>query len=85
MNSKDLQYVLEIARTLNFSKAAASLYVTQPALSQAVNKLEKQLSVQLFFRSRSRVSLTPAGEKFVERARSIVEDINTLEYDMRHF
>lgn len=38
MNSKDLQYVLAIAHTLNFSKAAASLYVTQPALSQAVNR-----------------------------------------------
>jgi len=85
MNSKDLQYVLAIAHTLNFSKAAASLYVTQPALSQAVNRLEQQLGVQLFFRSRTHVALTPVGEEFVRQAGVILDQINTLEYDMRHF
>ena len=85
MNSKDLDYVLTIAQTKNFSKAAELLYISQPALSQYINRLEASLGVQLFFRSRSQVLITPAGEEFARRAANIRHEIAALEHAMREF
>jgi len=85
MNSKDLQYVLKIAEIKNFTKAAEQLYISQPALSQSLNRLERNLGVQLFLRSRTQVILTTAGIEFVNEAKKILEKMNSLEYNMHHF
>lgn len=85
MNSKDLQYIITIAETKNFSQAAKQLFVSQPALSQYVKRLEAGLGVQIFFRSHSQVVLTPVGEVFVREGSRILNELNNLEHELRHF
>jgi LysR family hydrogen peroxide-inducible transcriptional activator len=85
MNSKDLEYVLTISRTKSFSKAAELLFISQPALSQYITRLEQHLGVQLFFRSRLQIALTPAGTVFVNQASSILNQMQALEHSIRSF
>lgn len=85
MNSKDLQYIITIAQTKNFSQAAKQLFVSQPALSQYVKRLEASLRVQIFFRSHSQVLLTPVGEVFVKEGAKILNELNALEHQLRNF
>ena len=61
-------YVEAVARNANFTRAAAELHVAQPALSVAIRRLEAELGVRLFERTSRRVSLTPAGTAFLDRA-----------------
>ncbi len=61
MNLTQIEYFLEVAKSLNFTKAAKSLHVSQPALSKQIANLERDLEVLLFFRTNKAVSLTPAG------------------------
>src|SRR5918999_2899006 len=62
-----------LAGELHFSRAAERLHVTQPALSQQIARLERQLGVQLFARTRTQVELTDAGEAMLGPARAAVE------------
>lgn len=72
MKSRDYEYVLAISQEGSFSRAAQRLYITQPALSSAIKKLEKELyGVPLFDRSASPVKLTPEGQFWLEKARQI--------------
>lgn len=66
-------YILEIAREGSFSKAAKALYVSQPSLSATVKRIEDKISVPLFDRSTTPVSLTEAGEKYIKYALEIKE------------
>ncbi|WP_040213087.1 LysR family transcriptional regulator [Clostridium polynesiense] len=64
------------AKEMNFSKAAAELYITQSAVSQAVKSLENQLEIPLFIRSNKKVALTSEGEmlyEYVENALSLLD------------
>ena len=70
---KDLRYLVAVADTRHFGRAAERTFVSQPTLSAQLKKLEEYLGVQLIERAPKRVSLTPAGEEIVERARRIVE------------
>lgn len=67
-------YLLVLAEERKFSKAAQRLYISQPALSQYIQKLEKQIGMQLFDRSTSPFTLTPAGELYVEAAKHSKRD-----------
>src|ERR671914_3315 len=62
-----------LAGELHFGRAAERLHVTQPALSQQIARLERQLGVQLFARARTRVELTDAGAAMLAPARAAVE------------
>ena len=64
MELTQLRYVLQLASTSNFSKAADRLYITQPALSQQINVLEEELGLKLFRRTTRKVTLTEAGADF---------------------
>lgn len=70
MNFSDIKNFLEIVRSGSINKAAENLYISQPALSQQLKALEKELGADLIVRSRgSRVlKLTPNGERFFEYA-----------------
>lgn len=69
-----LRYFLAVAETGNFSRAAKRVSVTQPTLSVGIAKLERQLGARLFDRDRQRVALTPAGSRFLVRARRIAAE-----------
>ena len=70
---KDLRYLVAVADTRHFGRAAERSFVSQPTLSAQLKKLEEYLGVQLIERAPKRVALTAAGEEIVERARRIVE------------
>ena len=70
---KDLRYLVAVADTRHFGRAAERSFVSQPTLSAQLKKLEDYLGVQLIERAPKRVQLTPAGEEIVERARRILE------------
>lgn len=72
-----LRYFQAVAESGNFSRAAKQVSVTQPTLSAGIAKLEKQLGARLFDRDTKRVALTPAGSRFLLRARRIA-----AEYDL---
>jgi DNA-binding transcriptional LysR family regulator len=69
-----LRYFLAVAELGSFSKAAARVSVTQPTLSVGIAKLEEQVGARLFERTTRRVSLTPAGSRFLVHARRIAQE-----------
>ena len=75
MTFRQLEYFLEVARTLNFSKAAENLFVSQSTLSKAIAMLEAELGAVLFVRDRHKVSLTPAGAVLATNLPRLQEDL----------
>lgn len=74
MNLNELRYAVAVAQMRNFRRAAEKCFVTQPALSLAIQKLEDELGVRLFERSRTEVTLTPIGARIVEQAQRVLEE-----------
>jgi DNA-binding transcriptional LysR family regulator len=72
MELRQLEYFIAVASEMNFSRAAQQVHVVQSALSTSVSKLEKELGVELFDRSRQQIKMTPAGELFREHARRVI-------------
>src|ERR1700754_2415229 len=72
MELRQLEYFIAVASEMNFSRAAQQVHVVQSALSTSVSKLEKELGVELFDRSRQQIRITPAGELFREHARRVI-------------
>jgi len=70
---KDLRYLVAVADTRHFGRAAERCFVSQPTLSTQLKKLEEYLGVQLIERQPKRVALTAAGQEIVVRARRILE------------
>jgi LysR family hydrogen peroxide-inducible transcriptional activator len=75
MEMHQLRYVVAVARTGNFSRAAEQCHVSQPSLSQQILKLEDELGENLFDRLKRTARLTPFGEEFLRRARRILEEV----------
>jgi LysR family hydrogen peroxide-inducible transcriptional activator len=74
MNLRDLHYVLAVAETRSFRRAAEQCNVSQPTLSMQIRKLEDYLGVRLFERTNKSVMTTEAGRRIAEIARRIVQD-----------
>lgn len=72
-----VRYFVAVSTHRHFGRAAAELYISQPALSQAIAKLEKQLGVRLLDRDHRNVELTVAGEEFLKQARVLLEAADT--------
>lgn len=85
MNTKQIQYVLALSETLNFSQVAEQLGISQPALSKQIQHIEKDLGVKLFDRNHSPLTLTPAGEYFVRSAREMVYQEEQLRKALEQF
>ncbi|MBQ0064630.1 MAG: LysR family transcriptional regulator [Firmicutes bacterium] len=77
MNSKQIEAVLEVSRTLNFTKAADNLYITQPALTYSIKSFEEELGFKIFDRSQKGVGLTVAGNYFVKQLRNMENTYRT--------
>jgi DNA-binding transcriptional LysR family regulator len=77
MDSHRLRHFVAVVDHGGFTAAAQAVYVSQPALSQAVRELEAELGVDLFTRIGRRVRLTPAGEALLEPARQVLRDLET--------
>ena len=87
MEMHQLRYVVAVARVGNFSRAAEQCHVSQPSLSQQIQKLEDELGQRLFDRLNRAVKLTPHGEAFLPRAVHILEEADTAKReaaDARH-
>ncbi|WP_136442819.1 LysR family transcriptional regulator [Pacificoceanicola onchidii] len=83
LDNKHLRSFLRVLDLGGFSRAARSLNIAQPALSQHVRKLEEQLSVTLLDRSAHGVTATPAGRQFAIRARQILELVDVAEREFK--
>lgn len=75
---QQLRYLVAVADTLNFSRAAERLNVTQPTLSTQIRELEMRLGVPLFERNRARVRPTAAGTEIARRARGVLREIDGI-------
>ena len=78
MNLRDLKYLVALADTRHFGKAAERCFVSQPTLSAQIRKLEDYLGVALVERQPRNVALTAAGEQVVERARRVIRDSDDI-------
>ena len=79
MNMKQFRYVLVLADTGSFSRAAEELNISQPSLSQYVKKIESQLGVELFDRANGNVRLTDAGKVYIDAGKKILDLENQMQ------
>lgn len=79
MTITQLTYVIAIAEHKNFTKAAEKCFVTQPTLSTQIQKLEEELEVLIFDRSKKPIELTDIGRKIVQQARNIVNESDRIQ------
>ncbi|MHB8347348.1 MAG: LysR substrate-binding domain-containing protein [Acidiferrobacterales bacterium] len=78
MTLTELRYLVTLARDRHFGHAAEACFVSQPTLSVAIKKLEEELGVALFERSKTEVTVTPVGERIVEQARRVLDEIEGI-------
>jgi LysR family hydrogen peroxide-inducible transcriptional activator len=78
MTLSELRFVVSVAQEKNFRRAAAKSFVSQPALSLAIKKIENELGVLIFERNRMGISLTTVGEKIVNQAQIVLEEVDRI-------
>lgn len=79
MNLRDLQYLIAVAETRHFGRAAERCFVSQPTLSGQIKKLEEELGVLVFERTNRSVMVTPVGERVVAHARLALEQTEAIQ------
>jgi LysR family hydrogen peroxide-inducible transcriptional activator len=78
MTLTELRYIVALQQTAHFGKAAEKCFVSQPTLSVAIKKLEDELDVSLFERSRNHVRATPLGEQIIQQAQNVLEQAGMI-------
>ncbi len=78
MTLTELRYIVALHQTRHFGKAAEKCFVSQPTLSVAVKKLEEELDVALFERSRNQVTATPLGQQVIQQAQIVLKQANVI-------
>ncbi len=78
MTITQLKYVLAVAEYKNFTLAAEKCFVTQPTLSMQIQKIEEELSIQIFDRTKKPIQLTDIGQKIVNQAKNIVNEADRI-------
>jgi len=78
MNLRDLKYIVAVAETQHFGKAAERCFVSQPTLSGQIKKLEEELGVAIFERTSRSVEITPVGTAILAHARLILEQADAI-------
>lgn len=79
MNLRDLKYIIAVAETRHFGRAAERCFVSQPTLSGQIKKLEDALGVVIFERTNRSVEVTPIGLRIIEHARLLLEQADAIE------
>jgi LysR family hydrogen peroxide-inducible transcriptional activator len=78
MTLTELRYIVTLAEEMHFGRAAERCHVSQPTLSVAVRKLEDELGVALFERSKGQITVTGTGERVVQQARRVLDQANVI-------
>ena len=78
MTLQQLEYIIALDTYRHFVTAADKCYVTQPTLTMQVKKLEDEIGIQIFDRSKKPLTPTKAGERIVQKARDIIRDVEQL-------
>ena len=84
MNLRDLRYLVAVAEYRNFNQAAEKCFISQPTLSTQIKKVEENLGVQIFERTHKKVLVTEVGERIVDSARRILQEVEVMEDIARH-
>ena len=82
MNIQQLTYIVEIANCKSISRAAEYLFVSQPALSQQIRNLEKELGYRVFHRTSKGLELTEKGNVFYQKAQEMLKDWNRFKEEV---
>jgi len=78
MTFNELRYIVAVAQERNFRRAAEKSFISQPALSLAIQKLEQELDIKIFERGKSDVTVTPVGAEIVEQAHRALEEVERI-------
>ncbi|NEP00337.1 MAG: LysR family transcriptional regulator [Symploca sp. SIO2E9] len=84
MNLNQLKYFIAVAETGSFTKASVCLFISQPSLSVGIQKLEEELGVRLFERTKKQIYLTSAGKYFQNKAREILNNFEVAKNELRY-
>lgn len=79
MTLQQLRYIIKIVECGSISEAAKQLFISQPSLSTAVQQLESELGIEIFYRTTKGISLSPDGTEFLSYARQVIEQTELLE------
>lgn len=82
MDIRQIEYFTEVAKQLSFTKAASVLHVSQPSISKAIQNLEVELGVPLFYRSSKQLELTDAGRAVLVNAQHVLEAFKNLRSEL---
>lgn len=85
MELRHLRYFVAVAQRKHFTRAAEELHLAQPALSQQIQQLERELGIALLERTSRQVRLTSAGEAFLARAERILAEVERAQMEMQEF
>lgn len=78
MTLNELRFIVAVAQERNFRRAAEKSFISQPALSLAIQKLEEELGLKIFERGKNDVTLTPVGAAIVEQAQRVLEEAERI-------
>lgn len=82
MTLTQLEYIVAVANYGSFSTAAENCFVTQPTLSMQIQKLEEELGVRIFDRTKHPIGITESGEKVIKQAKVILQESSRLQNDV---
>lgn len=85
MNIRDLKYIIEVAKQKNFARASEKVFVSQPALSMQIKKLEENLGVEIFERGKQNFMVTPAGQEIIKKAEIILRESDEIKNIAKNF
>jgi molybdate transport repressor ModE-like protein len=79
MNLSQVEVIVEIAKAGSISQAAQNMFISQPGVSKILQRFEEEVGAQIFERVSTGIRLTPIGQRFVDNAQDIIEQVDRLE------